>query len=424
MSFKRKFKKAMKHIIGDFSNVKWRDLDHKKVYLAIAGLVAVIALIVVLIVVLISGGKKQNIQNPENSEIAAEEVVDEVEETVSDNPLEVDAYEDVNAVVLQYFNGLSAGDIALVEASVDVLTEEEKLTIEKKKDYIEAYNNVVCYTKKGLEENSYVVFASYDMKIYNIEKAAPGIMALYVCTNEDGSHYIFNGEASEELTNYVLELAAEEEVAAVIADVDARYQQLVAEDEDLGKFAQTMLESQEEATEEAEEPEAPAAGDGKELEEPVKTTVNDGIRIREGRSTESRMLGSIVNGTEVNVYASYEDGWSKIDYNGLKGYCKTEFLTSTEGVPMLSTEDVSETTDSETENTVSENADVTAVNETMKFKDTVRIRKERSTESDRLANGYVNDNVKVIENYSDGWSKVEYNGITGYCKTEFLKEAN
>ena len=423
MSFKRKLKKAMKHIIGDFSNVKWRDLDHKKVYLAVAGLVAVIALIVVLLVVLISGGKKQNTPNPENSDVVAEEVVDESEETVEENPLEVDAYEEVNAVVLQYFNGLSAGDLAMVEASVDVLTEEEKLTIEKKKDYIEAYNDVVCYTKKGLEENSYVVFASYDMKIYNIETAAPGIMALYVCTNEDGSHYIFNGEASEELTNYVLELAAEEEVAAVIADVDARYQQLVAEDEDLGKFAQTMLESQEEATEKAEEP-----ADGRELEEPITTTVNDGIRIREGRSTETRMLGSIINGTEVKVYASYEDGWSKIEYSGLKGYCKTEFLTSTEGVPMLPAEEASEETEAsettETEETTSENADVTAVNKTMKFKDTVRIRKERSTESDRLANGYVNDNVKVIENYSDGWSKIEYNGVSGYCKTEFLKEAN
>lgn len=420
MSLKRKIKRAMKHIIGDFSNVKWRDLDHKKVYLAIAGLVAVIALIVVLIVMLVSGGKPENTPNPENPDIVAEEAVDEKEETVDENPLEVDAYEAVNAVVLEYFNGLSTGDIALVEASVDVLTEEEKLTIEKKKDYIEAYNDVICYTKKGLEENSYVVFASYEMKIYNIETAAPGIMALYVCTNEDGSHYIFNGEASEELTNYVLELAAEEEVAAVIADVDARYQQLVAEDEDLGKFAQTMLESQQEASEEAEEPEAPAAGDGKELEEPVKTTVNDGIRIREGRSTETRMLGSIVNGTEVNVYASYEDGWSKIEYSGIKGYCKTEFLASTEGIPMLSAEEA----ETETEETTSENSAATSVNKQMKFKDTVRIRKERSTESERLANGYVNDLVKVIENYSDGWSKVEYNGMTGYCKTEFLKEAN
>lgn len=91
MSFKRKFKRAVKNILGDFSGITWKDLDHKKVYLAITGLVAVLALIIVLIVVLISGGKKQQLQNPENSNIAVEEVVDEAEEIVEENPLEVDA---------------------------------------------------------------------------------------------------------------------------------------------------------------------------------------------------------------------------------------------------------------------------------------------------------------------------------------------
>ena len=66
--------------------------------------------------------------------------------------MEVDAYAWINDVVLKYFDGLSTGNLDLVEEAVDVLTEEEKLTIEKKKDYIEAYNNVVCYTKKGLED--------------------------------------------------------------------------------------------------------------------------------------------------------------------------------------------------------------------------------------------------------------------------------
>lgn len=416
MSFKRKLKKAIKNIIGDFSGIKWKDLDHKKIYLAIAALVAVIALIVVIIVAIVSGGKDAVQQGTEGSEIVAEEVSEEAEGPVDENPLEVDAYEEINTLVLKYFHGLSTGDIPLVEDVVDVLTEEEKLTIEKKKDYIESYNDIVCYTKKGLEENSYVVFASYEMKIYNIETPAPGIMALYVTTGEDGDFYIFNGEAPEELTNYVLELAAEEEVAAVIEDVDARYQQLVAEDEDLGKFAQTMLESQNEETAEAEEP---AEGDSKELENPVKTTVNDGIRIREGRSTDTKMLGTIVSGTEVGVYANYDDGWSKIEYSGLKGYCMTEYLTSTDGVPTLSAGE----TETQ-EETSSEEASVTSVNKQMEFKETVRIRKERSTESERITNGYAHELVKVIESYNDGWSKVEYNGMTGYCKTEFLTEAD
>lgn len=416
MSLKRKVKKFLKRTIGDFTGLQWRDLDHKKVYAALAGAAAVLILIIVLIVCAITGSKKNTSQEIDENPVAAEEVQPEAAE---EDPLEVDAYDGINQVVLKYFQGLSEGDIALVEEAVDVLSDEEKLTIEKKKDYIEEYQDVVCYTKKGMDEDSYVVFASYEMKIYNIETPAPGIMALYVCTAEDGSHYIFNGEASEELENYVLELASQEEVAAVIAEIDEKYQQLLAEDEDLGKFAQTMLESQETAQEEA-----PAANDGKELTDPVLTTVNDGVRIREGRSTDSRTLGAIANGTEVKVYASFEDGWSKIEYNGVVGHCKTEFLTSTEGVPMLSGEEAEEPAEEDIqEEDTQEEASSTEVNKQMQFKETVRIRADRSTESERIANGYTSELVKVLENYSDGWSKIEYNGKVGYCKTEFLEEA-
>ena len=166
------------------------------------------------------------------------------------------------------------------------------------------------------------------------------------------------------------------------------------------------------------------------MEEPVKTTVNDGIRIREGRSTETRMLATIVNGTEVLVYANFDDGWSKIEYSGTVGYCKTEFLTSTEGVPTLSAqEEVSEETEDTTEEntqeeTTSSEATSTAVNKKMKLTDAVRIRKERSTDCEVLKTAYKNEIVKVLESYSDGWSKVDYNGTEGYCKTEFLTEAN
>ena len=415
MSFKELYKK----IIGD---VKWKDLDHKKVYMALAAVIVVI----VLIVLLVSGAFSKKSETPQSEEavIASEEIVEEVTEG---NPLEVDAYDEINELIEKYFDNLAAGDVERVDETVDELTEEEVKTIEKKKDYIEAYDNVVCYTKKGLEEDSFVVFASYEMKIHNIETPAPGIMAFYVISDVDGGYKIYNQDASEELTSYVLELASEEEIAAIIADVDARYQQLVAEDEELGKFAQTMLESKQQAEEEDAEVEEPTDGDVKELEEPIETTVNDGIRLREGRSTDTRTLGGIAKDTKVKVYASYSDGWSKIEYNGVIGHCMTEFLTSTEGVPMLSVgsdEPEAETEEAEeAEETTTETSESTAVNKQMQFKETVRIRKERSTESERISTGYINDNVKVVENYSDGWSKIEYKGMTGYCKTEFLGEA-
>ena len=419
MSFKKKIKKTFKNIIGDFTGVEWRDLDHKKVYGAIAVTVLIVGLLIAFVVGLFTKWFADD--TTPKQDVVQEEVQGEenAEETAEENPLETDAYPEINALVEKYFNGLSAGDLAMVEETVDVLTDEEKQIIERKKDYIESYNNVVCHTKNGLEEGCYIVFASYEMKIFNIETAAPGIMALYVCPIEDGSLRIFNGEASEELQNYVLELAAEEEVAAIIADIDTRYQELIEQDEDLGKFAETMLQSQQEESQ--EEPEAPAEGNDEvtELAEPVATTVTDTVRLREERSTDSTMLDTLAAGTGVKVYANYADGWSKIEYNGKTGYCKTEFLASTEGVPTAGTEETTETEETQP----STDAEVTAVNKQMQFKEAVRIRAERSAESERIANGYAKELVKVIENYSDGWSKVEYNGKTGYCKTEFLEDA-
>ena len=428
---KKKLKKIFRNIIGDFSGVQWRDIDHKKVYIAIVALLAVIVLVIALLAGAVKGTDDK--QTSEEQGTVTEEKTEDIENTEEavgeEDSLGVNTYDAVNELVTNYFTGLSNGDLDLVASTVDELTDEEKLTIERKKDYIEAYNNITCYTKKGLEENSYVVFASFDMKIYNIETAAPGILPLYVCTADDGSLYIFNGEASEELTNYVLELASEEEVAAVIANVDARYDELVAQDEDLGKFAQTMLQSQQQDAADAE-PEAPADGDAKELTEPVETTVNDGIRMREERSTESGVVTTLAAETAVKVYASYEDGWSKIEFDGMTGYCKTEFLTSTEGVPMLpvESEETAEetqqegTTEETAEDAPAEEAAATEVNKRMQIKETVKIRADRSTDSERLANAYTNEFVEVIENYSDGWSKVDYNGTVGYCKTEFLKE--
>ena len=435
MSFKEKLEKAFKNKIGDFTGVQWKDLDHKKVYMAGGGLVLLIALVVALLMGGIEG--KDNKEQKPGSEQTQIEVTPEVTEEVVEDALKTDAFPEINALVEKYFQGLSSGDTAMVAETVDVLTDEEKQVIERKKDYIEAYNNVVCYTKSGLEEESYVVFASYEMKIYNIETAAPGIMALYVCKGDDGSYYIFNGETPEELENYVLELAAEEEVRAVISEVDARYQKLVKEDEDLKKFSETMLQSQKEE-QPGEEPEAPVDENDSQATagEPKNTVVTDNVRLREGRSTDSTMLETLASGTGVKVLMNYADGWSKIEYNDMTGYCKTEFLENTEGVPTENAQqeqpkenteaETTETETTETETTETETettTEVTPVNKQMQFKEAVRIREGRSADTKRLTNAYEKELVMVIENYSDGWSKVNYNDIVGYCKTEFLEPA-
>lgn len=436
MNFKEKVKKLRDKILGDLGSLSWKDFDHKKVYGAAAVLLALIILVVVLVAQSFSGkGDDKGKSVKEDSEKNKTEAVQE-EEPVEENPLEVDAYEAVNEVIRKYFEGLSSGNIDLVRQVVDVLTDEEAKTIETKKEYVESYQNITCYTKKGLEEGSYVVFAAYEMKILGIETSAPGMMPLYVCTAEDGSLYIFNDEAPETLENYVLELASEEELAGIIAEIQTRYEEALVQDADLAEFDAKIHESQQEEppveepqTEEppaeepqqeeppAEEPqqEEPPAEEpqteeppveeqpSEELAEPYRTTVSTTIRIRKERSADSEMLATLAADTGVTVYAHYSDGWSKIEYDGTVGYCKTEYLRPQGSDPVSS-------------------GSASSLNKKMRLKSTVRIRKERSADSSRIATGYQGEYVQAIESYGDGWSKVEYNGKTGYCQTKYLED--
>lgn len=425
MSSKKGFKEKMRDVFGDFRGVRWKDLNHKRVFIAAAALLLIIALFAFLIVQALSGGSGKKQEQDLQDQVQQEETTDVPEEPEDENPLEVDAYANVNEVVEKYFTGLSAGDIPLVEDVVDVLTDEEAKAIATKKEYVESYNNIVCYTKKGLEEGTYVVFASYEMKILNIDTPAPGMMPLYVGTWDDGSLYIFNGDAPKELEDYVLELVAEEELAGIIADVQTRYETALTEDPALAEFDAKIHESQlqpteetpEEPTEETpeqptekmpEEPteKTPAEPSGEDFAEPYKTTVTATIRIRAERSADSEMIDTLASGTGVKVYAHYSDGWSKIEYNGETGYCKTEYLKSQEGGAAESNEASGETQ---------------TVNKTMELTAAVRIRAERSADSSKVANAYKSELVKVVESYGDGWSKVIYNGKTGYCQTKYLK---
>ncbi len=272
---------------------------------------------------------------------------------VEPNVLEQDAYEDVNAIVQQYYGYLSAGDMEGLATVVDEISDEERSRILGSQSLVEGYQNISCYTKKGMEEGSYVVFVYYELKFKQIETAAPGLSPLYVYTNEEGNLCIMNREASDELKAYVEKMADGDEVKALREEVKEKYEAAKAADEDLAKqeeryvrlsteseepeevadagqetpeevLEETPEETPEEAPEEtpAEEP-APA---GEASAQNRETRFTESVRLRAQPSTEAEYLGTAYQGEHVTQIESYGDGWSKIKYNDKECYCKTEFL--------------------------------------------------------------------------------------------------
>lgn len=65
--------------------------------------------------------------------------------------------------------------------------------------------------------------------------------------------------------------------------------------------------------------------------------------------------------------------------------------------------------------------EATAQNRETRVNSTVNVRSEQSTESSRVALAYQGDAITQIESYENGWSKVEYKGLSGYVMTEYLE---
>lgn len=221
----------------------------------------------------------------------------------------------------------------------------------------ESYSDLKCYTKKGPDEDSYIVFVCCDMKIAGVETLAPYISCLYIGPkDESGNRYIRynNVEEDQTLQAYVQELEQDPEVKALYDGVNARYQEALNSDPTLAEFVQNATGKANENTETAEE-EAPAADEATEqedaqeetgeepaaeeqTEEPAEeeapaaeaqnreTRVTESVNIRSEASTDSDRIALAYQGDAITQIESYDNGWSKVEYKGETGYVKTEFL--------------------------------------------------------------------------------------------------
>lgn len=315
------------------------------------GCITVCLVIVAGVSVATSGGKKNGAEAEEGKTLTASAAQDaevaEEEALAEANGLEKDAYPEVNDLVNQYYEYMSAGDVEGLASVEDEISEEEQNRILRSKDLVEGYQNIACYTKKGLEDGSYLVFVYYELKFSQIDTPAPGLSPLYVYPNDEGKLVIFNGEASEELNAYVQQVAQEDDVMELREEVKTKYEEAKTADENLAKQEERYLKiAQNSAEEEIAEEEQPAEETPEETteENPAEeaaeentdnggataqnreTRFTESVRLRSEPSTDSENLGTAFPGESVTQIESYDNGWSKINYNGKECYCMTEYL--------------------------------------------------------------------------------------------------
>ena len=441
--------KSFKVKINDFCD-RLRD---DKAFLTKVSIGVVAVLLLIIIIISVATGNKKGDGQAEGLAVSGNDTVSETNiaasveqeavvenaenvaetQTVTESQAEValDPTTQVNSLIDAYFSAMASGDTNAIASMKNGVAQEEAMKIEKKSNYIESFENLNVLSKDGPVENSYVAFVYYEIKFKDIQTLTPGLTTLYICMNEQGVLQINDGELAEDVTEFIKNMAAAEDVKAIFDRVEVKYSEATDSDAQLKQFmeklpstleqevAQAMSEvDAQQGEQEAPVEEAPVEETTQNVTETVKAT--DTVNVRSSDSETADKLGKVDAGTTLTRYEVKQNGWSRIDYDGKEGYIKSEFLTVVESAD--NSESQSEETTEENSETATTENDVETVEGKIVVLETVNVRKSASENADRIGTAYQGEYYDLVMQQADGWTKIKFNGQVGYVKSEFVKK--
>jgi hypothetical protein len=315
-----------------------------------------------------------------------------------DSDFEVDAHEEVNNLIAAYYEAFAAADLDTIETLATPISENEKSYIGVFAQYIESYQNIVCYTKGGLTDGSYLVSVYFDLKFYNVETMAPGLDFFYVETADDGSVYINNLYSSYNLNRTeneldpnvyaaILQFEEQEDSAELRTQVENAYTEALASDVDLATMLSTTIPN--------------AMSDWVDS----ISDSSDGNTEEEGTEQDTE------NTTETESGDDTAQDETPADDGGDD--------TAQDETPAEGGDDTAQD-----ETPADDGNDDTTQKKVVKVKitsDSVNVRESDSTSSEIIGKAKKGETYTELDDLN-GWFKISFNGTTGYVKSDYVTE--
>ena len=390
------------------------DFCKKNVKYISAGVVTV-ALVAFLAVTAVNNSGKQEkqddkvaVQDGEQDPDTAEDGSEASDDAVQDEE-EKDEHPEITELISTYYNSYAAGDLDKLSGIAQKLSDMEKDYIKMMNEHVESYGNVSCTVAQGAKENAYIVCAVYDMKFAGVDETLPGMNVFYVQTDKNGGLYInnryssFNRELEEQKTKKkILTLMEEFEKSDAIVslqqEVQTEYDKIVAGNEELQKKLNEMVDAIANWKESFTPP--------SEEETPEEPEATDDGSADDGNADD----GSADDGNA-------GDG-SADDANADDG--NTDDGSADDGSAGDSNTDDGNSDDGSTDDGNSSGLNYVPEGTVMTANDGYNVRKSMDETSELVGTTAVGDSITVVLSYAEGWTKVEWNGITGYIRTDLL----
>ena len=198
--------------------------DNKKFLMPVIFFIAVLITVVVVY--------KANRMASESALAGNDSSVGEVNEI---QEITMEECEDQNIIdlVTRYYNAMAEGNKTEVDAIYRGLDNAQGLKAEAISKFIERYDSIKVYTKPGPIQNSYIAYVYNMVKLYDYEKALPGLETLYICTDENGELFINGDSEDETIINYIKSLSVQADVIDLNNKVASEYNEMINADENL-----------------------------------------------------------------------------------------------------------------------------------------------------------------------------------------------
>ena len=355
--------------------------------------------------------------------------------SASEEAYQVEAQEAINELMNSYFVAVADNDTYTLNQILNPVFDNEMEYFRIMSEYVDKYENIVCYATDGMEDGEYIVAVYYELKYDKIKDAAPGMQYFYVATNTDGDLYI-NNLYSQHNLNYTESLPNSEivnlmsayqispDMQSIMTQVQTNYDAALASNEELKEMVEvtlpvaladwrTTMEAYLSVQEGLLGEGSEGTGEGTVTDEPVvdepatevtetestgTVYATDSVKIRQSPSTDAEVLASVTYGAELTSLAQTEDGWTKIKTGDITGYIKSEYLS----------------TEKPAGTGVSAGTSITV-------SETVNVRADMSETAEKVTVVLGGEMVQVLEPDNNGWTKVQYGGVTGYIRTDLLR---
>lgn len=359
---------------------------------------------------------------------------------------------EVTNLMNTYYKAYAKGDVKTIKKIAKPISDKEESYIKFFSKYLDKYEDIEVYSKKGLTNDSLLISVSMNIRFKDIKTKAAGLDFFYLRKGKDDKLYIdnvysnFNSNNSEfkmdkKIVKLIKTFEKQDDVQKLQEKVQKKFNAAMIKDEKLNAFlSDELIAATEKWSNEYDEKVAKEKGKKTEKKKSAKkdkkkdkkskkkdekkksskkksskskskkskkTSVvysKGEVAVYDSASTSGNNLGKLTIGQELKKIKEKGD-FVEIKYEDKKAYVEKKYLSDKK----------------------LDNNDVVIVEKlpdgkTVDLTGTVRLR-EGASESTKIVDlGYAKEPVTLHESYASGWTRVtSMRGITGYVKSEFIE---